>query len=142
MSFVSVPAYTNFRASRTLRAYNEAAFRYFLAVERRRAERSVRSALLFLVYRHKVSGAGGSLPAPLSASLFTAFGGCLREVDFVGWYREHSVVGALIILGASAADDQVRRIADRVTLGLSERLGGDMERLRVRVIKVGRRLTS
>ena len=48
MALEPIPAYSGFRGGQIGQAYNEAAFRYFLAVDRLRAERMQRSILLVL----------------------------------------------------------------------------------------------
>jgi hypothetical protein len=74
-------------------AYNEAAFRYFLQVEEKRFLRSSRRFLLLLLDVQDESGAAGELDAALSKKLFTALWPCVRETDFVGWYRQGRVIG-------------------------------------------------
>jgi hypothetical protein len=74
-------------------AYNEAAFRYFLQVEERRFLRSSRRFLLLLLDVQGESGSAEDLDPVLSKRLFTALWPCVRETDFVGWYREGRVIG-------------------------------------------------
>src|SRR3954469_12514236 len=74
-------------------AYNEAAFRYFLQVEEKRFLRSNRRFLLLLIDVQGESGAAEDLDPALSKQLFTAVWPCVRETDFVGWYRQGRVIG-------------------------------------------------
>ena len=59
--------------SRLGQAYNEEAFRYFLAIERKRAERSRRSILLLLIDMKKQPGMSGRIPPVVAARIFSAF---------------------------------------------------------------------
>jgi len=121
--------------------YNEEAFRHFLAVERTRAERSERSFLLLLVSLRKSSDLDIRVPRAVSASLFSGLALCVREVDFIGWYRDRRVAGAVLAQGLDVPDsDAPARIVERVTTILSRRLRPDVaERLRVRVVQLGQR---
>jgi hypothetical protein len=101
-----------------LQVYNEEAFRYFLDIERRRAEISNRPFLLLLLDLKRASSPG-SIDGRSSDRLFAALGAALRETDFLGWYRASSVIGAVLTQHSDSAgpelQDVVRdRIADLV----------------------------
>jgi hypothetical protein len=120
-------------------AYNERAFRYFLAIERTRAERSERSFLLLLVSLSKCPDQGHRIPRTVCSSLFSSLALCVREVDFIGWYRDQDVAGAVLAQGLEPDSDAPARIIERVTNELSQRLPSRIaERLRVRVVHLGR----
>lgn len=76
--------------------YNEEAFRYFLNVERKRSERSRRRFLLLLVDLKKHSDANVSIDSRLASRLVAILSPCLRETDFMGWYREGRTIGAVL----------------------------------------------
>ena len=63
----------------------------------------------------------------------------VREVDFVGWYRDGRVAGAVLAQGfEEPGADASCRIVERVTRVLSERVPRSVVgRLRVRVVKLG-----
>jgi len=126
---------------RTGQAYNEQAFRHFLAIERKRAARASRSFLLLLVSLRKEPGASVVINAKAASRLFSGLAGCVREVDFIGWYREERVAGAVLTQGVGApATAAVRGIAERVTEVLGRRLSGsEAQRLQVRVLQLSRR---
>jgi hypothetical protein len=128
-----------FRIGDAACVYNQPAFRYFLAVEHRRAERSTRNLLLVLVNRRKAVGPSETFSKSFSATLFATLGVCFREVDIVGWYREQLVAGAVVLLNEGGAVDPTARIAERVSQKLSEHLGDQAWHLRVRVVRLGRR---
>jgi hypothetical protein len=76
-------------------AYSEEAFQYLLAVERKRSVRSGQPAILLLV-RPRQNGVEVPLNAEVAETLFTSLRGCIRETDFIGWYRKDYVVGAVL----------------------------------------------
>jgi hypothetical protein len=75
----------------------------------------------------------------VAANLLQGLGLCVREVDFIGWYRGWRVAGAVLAQGVDEPGvDASRRIVERVTRVLSERLPGSVAgRLRVRVVTLG-----
>ena len=123
---------------RTGQAYNEEAFRYFLAVERKRAGRSRRSFLLLLVSMKKRSGVSGPIRPAVATSIFSGLWLGVREVDFIGWFREGRVAGAVLTQGADPlAPDVSRRISQRLTETLRGRVPADVaRRLHVRVLQL------
>ena len=128
---------------RTGDVYNEEAFRHFLGVERTRATRSDRSFLLLLVSLRRCPAQGFKVPRTMSTSLFDGLGLCVREVDFIGWYRDQRVAGAVLAQGFDEpGTDAPARIVERVTKILSQRLPSPIAgRLRVRIVQLGRRAT-
>jgi hypothetical protein len=119
-------------------AYNEPAFRHFLAIERGRAGRAGRSMMLLLV-EFKTERQGDALIDPaLASKLFAALTVCVREIDFIGWYRSGRVVGAVLTQGSEApAQDVSQQIGSRVAQVLSGRLPAQIRRrLQVRVLQM------
>jgi hypothetical protein len=119
------------------RAYNEEAFRYFLAVERKRSKRSARPFLLLLLGLEEPSGMAMDLDPVTTAKLFSGLSQCLRETDFLGWYREGRVVGAVLTLfeespGADMAQMVVQKVRRTLHAGLPPRA---LHRLHVRVYR-------
>lgn len=129
---------------RAYEAYNEEAFRHFLTIERKRAERSGRSILLLLV-EFKTERDGDSLMDPLAATkLFSALTACVREIDFIGWYRSDRVAGAVLTQGPDApAPDVSQQIGERVAQALSERLPSQVRhRIQVRILQLHSRVKN
>jgi hypothetical protein len=120
------------------RAYDEEVFRYFLTLERKRAARSRRSFLLLLVSVEQQPGVSGPIPPVVAASIFSALRLSVREVDFIGWFREDHVAGAVLTQGAHPpAPDVSRRIGQRITETLCRRVpSGVAGRLQVRVLQL------
>ena len=104
-------------------AYNEEAFRYFLASERKRSERSGCSFLLLLVDLKEQEGLSARIDSVVASNLFSNLWLCLRETDLVGWYREERVAGAVLTeIGDGRQTEVSPLIGQRVTEGLYERL--------------------
>lgn len=120
------------------RAYNEEAFHYFLANERIRSERSDRPFLLLLVDLKKEPGAGARFDVAVAAQLFMGLGRCLRETDFVGWYRDRRLAGAVLTqLPDATGVDLCRVVRERASTALSESLPSDMfSRLQMRIFQL------
>src|SRR5262245_54074945 len=96
--------------------YTEQAFRHFLNVERVRASRSGRTFFLLLVSLRRCPERGIRFGSGASASLLQGLGLCVREIDFVGWYRDGRVAGAVLAQGLEEpVPDAAQRIAARVT---------------------------
>jgi hypothetical protein len=114
--------------------YNEEAFRYFLEIERKRSQSSNRSFLLLLLDLKKRSN-GTDIDETTADRLFAALAKCLRETDFIGWYRAGSVVGAVLTqhsdaVGTDAQDTVRRRVVEIVSTRVSRDLA---RRIQVRV---------
>ena len=82
--------------SRVGHAYNEEAFRYLLAVQRKRSERSGRAFLLLLVALQDSLGIDDRIPSSIAQRLFASLFRTFRESDVVGWYREKRVIGVVL----------------------------------------------
>jgi len=122
--------------SRRGQAYNEEAFRYFLAVERQRSRRSGRTFLLLLVDQRAQPGARARIEPRMVPRLFSGLARCLRETDIIGWYHEQRVAGALLTeLGAGDRPDVSDLLHQRITGMLSECLAADVARLQVRIYR-------
>ena len=131
----------------TFEAYNEDAFRFFLALERKRAERFNRSFLLLLVNLRKQPSMGHTsnhIVPHVATDVFGALCVCVREVDFMGWYREERVVGAVLSHGAATLEREAsHRIGQRCVTALSERLPAPIaSRMQVRVLQLRPRVRS
>ena len=119
-------------------AYNEEAFRYFLAIERRRSDRSGRPLLVALVDLKEPPSTSARIDPAVGPKLFSGLWLCLRETDFVGWYREERVAGAVLTQPADGIQTEIcRPIARRISGALRNVLPSDVARhLRVRVYQV------
>jgi hypothetical protein len=118
--------------SRFAQAYNEEAFLYFLEIERRRAELSGLQFLLLLIDLKKQPGMSPRMNGAAD-KLFSALATCVRETDFIGWYHEGTVAGAVL---TQHADTPMREVPDVVNQRISAALRDGLPRemaLRLRV---------
>ena len=113
----------------------------FLEIERKRSEVSGRPFLLLLIDLKRA--AGSELESPIDATLegplFSALALCLRETDFVGWYRAHRSIGAVLTQDTSAGSgrDDRARYASRIKLALHAELPPSVSaRLQLRVYQL------
>ena len=137
-SLDSIPGYTAYHGGAAGRAHNEAAFRHFLGIELRRAGASSHCVLLVLVAVRDNTGRSVRI-APLAASkVFSALGASVREVDFVGWFKEGRIAAAVLVQRTTSTAEMRQQIAGRVMKTLNtERFPGAT---RVRVVPLrGRR---
>jgi hypothetical protein len=118
-------------------AYNQEAFRYFLANERKRSELSNRPFLLLLVDLQQPQ-LNGRIQAPVASKLFAGLVTCLRDTDVIGWYHEGRVAGAVLTHVEDAQSIDVSgEIRGRVTRLLSAALPAAIAaRLQVRVYQL------
>jgi hypothetical protein len=108
--------------------YDQDTFVCLLEVERRRFERGGRPFLLILVDLKDRSGASAHLDEVIGAQLFLGLQSSLRATDFVGWYRQGSVGGAVLTEVRNRPRNQVlsQRLVEvfraRLTPAISRRL--------------------
>jgi hypothetical protein len=108
--------------NRTNEAYSEDAFRYFLEIERRRSDASGRPFFLLLIdvgnqsRRKAIEGVAAD-------RLFAALASCLRETDFVGWYRHAQIVGGVLTQDSTTVEaDVLECVTERVRAALAANL--------------------
>jgi hypothetical protein len=99
--------------SRYGEAYNEEAFRYFLALERKRSERSRRPFLLVRIHVKSESAIRDDIDPLLAAKLFSGLWQCVRETDFVGWFTQSRVAAAVLTQDSPGARTDVALIVDK-----------------------------
>ena len=137
------PGYSGLRGELVGRIYNETAFRHFLAVDRWRAARSRRSVLLVLVAVRRSPGLNAKLTDATAAALFGGLSGCIREVDFLGWYRQGYVAAAVLPQGSQPSGSEPNLVAERLRPAIKERLSvHEASSLRIRVIRLDGRATK
>lgn len=85
-------------------AYNEKAFRYLLASESKRSERSGYSFTILLIYSADKQGLIVPMDLEVADTVVKALFRSLRETDYVGWYLDGHIVGAVLtVLGQDSA---------------------------------------
>lgn len=118
-------------------AYNEEAFRYFLEIERKRSELSRHPFLLLLIDLKKDGGHGDHIDG-VAGKLFGALALCVRDTDFIGWYRSGRVAGAVLTQhGDAGAHDIPEVVGQRVSASLRKALPAQVaDRVQVRVYQL------
>jgi hypothetical protein len=118
--------------------YNEEAFRYFLQIERKRANRSNSRFLLLLVDLKRDERQNVGFDEATSVKLFASMLPTLRETDFIGWYRQNRVASAVLTQVGETPEVEVSKlVASRVRQALGQRLPASVAgRLQVRVYQV------
>lgn len=123
-----------------LGAYSEEAFRYLLAIERKRAERSGRPFFLLLVDLKRAASGSVSMNVDVASNVFAGLSSALRDTDFTGWYREGRIAGAVLAQLSDVSGDSISDVVgQRVRDELFSRLPGTVaERLQTRVFQIPR----
>lgn len=139
MALESIPAYSRFRSKPVGLVYNESAFHYFLAADRLRVQRSRRSMALVLISFRLSPGRSELLTDAMASTLFAGLAACVREIDFVGWYRHGRVVGVVLPQGVGSSSELRNLLRNRILTSLKPSLPDDATRyLHVRVVRFGR----
>lgn len=76
-------------------------FQHFLEHERKRSERSGRVSRIILIYRSDAQGEIVAMSRPIAEAVIAALSNGLRETDYIGWYRDEQIVGALLTTSGS-----------------------------------------
>lgn len=132
----SIPGHTPFKSGAAGRACNEAAFRHFLRIEQQRAARSGHCLLLVLVGVRARSGRHALLGAEAATAVFSALGESVREVDFVGWFREGRVAAAALVQRATPSVEVKQQVTGRIMTSLGKERFQRIGEPRVRVVTI------
>lgn len=98
-----------------LHVYGEPAFHYFLDVERARSVRSERLGVLLRVELKDTHGQPMPLSHETSKRLFIALAQSVRETDFLGWYEDQRVAGAVLTeVAGERRTDTIHGTVERV----------------------------
>jgi hypothetical protein len=118
--------------------YNEEAFRYFLEIEEKRAERSQVPFFLLLITPKQDAESEQSFSSANASRLFDVLQHVLRDTDFTGWYRQDFVAGAVLTqLGSATGADVSQLIRERVSAALGAGLTRAFaERLEMEICQV------
>jgi hypothetical protein len=116
-------------------AYNQEVFRYLLESESKRSERSGYFSRILLVHRTNAQGAIVQMDSYVAKTVMAALSRSLRETDYIGWYRDGRIVGAVLTVLVQESMAQVashlqKRLVEilRAELGVEE-----TSRLKIRV---------
>lgn len=118
--------------------YNEETFRYLLESEAKRSERSGYFCRVLFVYRSDAHGRRiAKMDSHAAKTVMAALSGCLRETDYIGWYREGLVAGGVLtVVGRDAASDVFGRLQRDLAESLRTELGAEeASRFEIRVLR-------
>jgi lipopolysaccharide/colanic/teichoic acid biosynthesis glycosyltransferase len=91
--------------------------------ERRRTERSGRAFLLILVSSTSCRAHHAEFPTPKVA---IALSSCIREIDFLGWYKEPNTLGILITEFGETSPHVIESIVGRISIALQESVSSEV----------------
>lgn len=116
-------------------AYNQETFRYLLEGEEKRSERSGRFYQILLVYRTDTQGRIVQMDSHVAKTVMAALSRSLRETDYIGWYRDGRIVGAVItVLVQESMAQMSSHLQKRLVETLRAELGvEETSRLQIRV---------
>jgi len=77
-------------------AYNQEVFLYLLENESKRSKRSGRLCQILLVYRTNAEGRSVQMDSHVVKKVMAALPRSLRETDYIGWYRDGRIIGAVL----------------------------------------------
>lgn len=138
MALELIPAYSGLRAGLIGQAYNEAAFRHFLAIDRLRAERRQHSMLLVLASIRPTPGRCAHLTRSTAAAMFAGLAAGVREVDFLGWYWQGRVAGAGLAQAVDLSEQQAGCVGERILTAIRREVDdGRGPFVHVRVVRLG-----
>jgi hypothetical protein len=121
-----------------LHIYGESAFHYFMDIERERSVRSDGPCVLVRVDLKDSNGAAAAISQATSDRLFLAIAESVRETDFLGWYEEPRVVGAVLTeIAREHHAEGVRRAVERIRRAFEDNFPVEVSsRLDIRVSSV------
>jgi hypothetical protein len=116
--------------------YGESSFRFLLANEVKRSERSGHSFHVLLMYFAEAHRGPTRIDNQMTNTLVPILSNMLRETDYLGWYRENQILGVVLTALREKTDEEVSsRIEQRFWLRMGEKLQvKDFARLRVRLV--------
>ena len=115
--------------------YNQAVFRQLLECESKRSERSGRLWQIILVHWTDAQGRIVQMNSDVARSVIAASVHSFRETDYVGWYRDGHIIGAVLTALAKETMSQVStNLQPRLEETLRAKIGvEEHSRLQIRV---------
>jgi hypothetical protein len=116
-------------------AYDQETFRYLLESESKRSERSGHFCKILLVYWTDAQGRIVQMDSHVGKTVMAALSRSLRETDYIGWYRDGRIVGAVLTVPVQESMAQVSsRLQERLAEVLQSELSiEENRRLQTRV---------
>jgi hypothetical protein len=115
--------------------HGESSFRFLLANEVKRSDRSGHSFYVLLTYFAEADGGPTQINGQVTNTLVQILSNMLRETDYLGWYRKNQILGGVLTaLGEKGADEVASRIEQRFWWRMEKEFQvQDFARLRVRL---------
>jgi len=115
--------------------HGESSFRFLLANEAKRSERSGHSFHVLLAYFAEADGGPTQIDGHVSNTLVPILSNVLRETDYLGWYRENQILGGVL---TALREKSAQEVSSRIEQRFWWRMGKefqvkDFPRLRVRL---------
>ena len=104
-------------------AYNQEAFRYLLERESKRSERSGRFCQILLVYSTDEHGRILQMNFDVAKIVVAAASRSFRETDYIGWYSDGRIVGAVLTV---LAHESMALVPTQLQPRLVEFLGAEL----------------
>jgi hypothetical protein len=116
-------------------AYNQEAFRYLLECESKRSKRSGHFYQIILVYWTNARGRDVQMNSYAAKTVMAALSRSLRETDYIGWYRDGRIAGAVLtVLVQETMAQVVTHLRPRLVDIIRAKLGvEETSRLQIRV---------
>jgi hypothetical protein len=107
-------------------AYDEKTFRYLLDSEAKRSERSGLSYHILLLYRTDTQGRIENMDSLVAKTVMAALSRCLRETDYIGWYRDGLIAGGVLtVVERDGETDMFSRLQGTLVESLRMELGDE-----------------
>jgi hypothetical protein len=118
-------------------AYDQETFRCFLASESKRSERSGHFCQILLVHWTDTQGKIMQMDSGVAKAIIAAASRSLRESDYIGWYRDGQIVGAVLTV---LEQEPMAQVSSHLQLRLLECLRAEFgieefSRLQIRACK-------
>jgi hypothetical protein len=115
--------------------YDQETFRYLLESESKRSDRSGYFCQILLVYWTDAQGRDVQMNSHAAKTVMAALSRSLRETDYIGWYRDGHIAGAVLTVLAQEAMAQVStQLQPRLVEIIRAELGvEETSRLQIRV---------
>ena len=116
-------------------AYEQEAFRYLLKSESTRSERSGQFCQILLVYWADAQGGIMQMDSHVAKTVTAALSRSLRDTDYIGWYRDGRIIGAVLTV---LVQESMAQVASHLQKRLAEILQSELSieesrRLQMRV---------
>jgi hypothetical protein len=104
-------------------AYNQETFRYLLESESNRSERSGHFCQVLLMYWTDADGRIVQMDAQVAKTVMAASIRSFRETDYIGWYRDGRIIGAVLTV---LVQESMAQVASHLQKRLTEVLQSEL----------------